>query len=187
LEAAVIPVATVVLALAFGPILQSPRVFKPSSSPVSDAVRQQLARGSKNLVASAELMPADKYAFHPTPAQMTFGQLIVHIVQTNIAICSAVGGAPADPTIFKLADSEPKDKLVAEIKKSFEYCNQAFATLTDAQLGEEVMMFGKPIGQSRADAMVTIAVDWADHYSTAATYLRLNGILPPTAPPQKQP
>ena len=27
--------------------------------------------------------------------------------------------------------------------------------------------------------------DWADHYSTAASYLRLNGILPPTAAPPK--
>jgi DinB superfamily len=187
LEAAVIRVATVVLALAFAPISQTPRVFKPSSNPVSDAVRQQLARGSKNLVAAAELMPADKYAFHPTPAQMTFGQLIVHIVQTNVALCSAVGGSSADPAVFKLSDSEPKDKLVGEIKKSFEYCTQAFATLTDAQIGEEVSMLGKPTGQSRADAMVTIAVDWADHYSTAATYLRLNNILPPTAQPQKQP
>jgi hypothetical protein len=33
--------------------------------------------------------------------------------------------------------------------------------------------------------MVTLAVDWADHYSTAASYLRLNGILPPSAQPKK--
>ena len=181
-----IRVAIVVVALAFAQAQSAP-VFKPSPNPVSDAIRQQLARGAKNLVASAELMPADKYAFHPTPAQMTFGQLIVHIVQTNVALCSAVGGGPADPAVFKLADTEPKDKLVGEITRSFEYCSQAFATLTDGQLGEEVSMFGKPTGQSRAGAMVTIAVDWADHYSTAATYLRLNGILPPTAQPQKQP
>ena len=30
-----------------------------------------------------------------------------------------------------------------------------------------------------------IAADWADHYSTAASYLRMNGILPPTAQPKK--
>jgi len=31
-----------------------------------------------------------------------------------------------------------------------------------------------------------IAEDWADHYSTAAAYLRQNDILPPTAQPKKQ-
>jgi hypothetical protein len=29
--------------------------------------------------------------------------------------------------------------------------------------------------------MVITAVDWADHYSQSAIYLRLNGLLPPTA------
>jgi hypothetical protein len=35
----------------------------------------------------------------------------------------------------------------------------------------------------RAKAVITIATDWADHYSTAASYLRLNGIVPPSARP----
>lgn len=40
-------------------------------------------------------MPAEKYGYHPTEAQMTFGQLIVHIIQTNIALCSGIAGTPA--------------------------------------------------------------------------------------------
>jgi hypothetical protein len=31
--------------------------------------------------------------------------------------------------------------------------------------------------------MIDIVADWADHYSTEASYLRLNGILPPSAQP----
>jgi len=46
-------------------------------------------------------------------------------------------------------------------------------------------MFGRQTGMSRANALLTIVIDWADHYSTAASYLRLNGILPPTAQPKK--
>jgi hypothetical protein len=38
---------------------------------------------------------------------------------------------------------------------------------------------------SRANALLTIAIDWADRYSTAASCLRLNGILPPTVQPKK--
>jgi hypothetical protein len=59
------------------------------------------------------------------------------------------------------------------------------AKADDAHLGEEVSVFGRRTGLSRADAMVTIATDWADHYSTAASYLRLNAILPPSAQPKK--
>jgi hypothetical protein len=33
--------------------------------------------------------------------------------------------------------------------------------------------------------MLSLSNDWADHYSAAAIYLRLNGLLPPTAQPRK--
>jgi DinB superfamily len=167
---------------------QGPPVFTPSANPVSDAVRTLLAREAKNLVASAELMPADKYAFRPTPAQITFGQLIAHIVQTNIFICSGIGSAPSPMTpeaLKELSGTDAKDALVAAIKKSFDYCSESLARVQDSTLGEEVSMFGRKAGQSRAAAMITIATDWTDHYSTAASYLRLNGILPPTAQPKK--
>jgi len=177
---------TVILALlAFASALSAQQEFKPSASPVSDAVRRSLAGLSKNLVESAELMPADKYGYHPTEAQMTFGKLVVHIVQTNVVICSGIGDLPAPPDLLKLAETEPKDTLVAGIRQSFTFCTDAVGKVTDAHLGDEVSMMGRRTGQSRAAAMITITNDWADHYSTAASYLRMNGILPPSAQPKK--
>jgi hypothetical protein len=167
---------------------QGPPPFTASANPVSDAVRTLLARESKNLVASAELMPSDKYAFHPTPAQMTFGQLVAHIVQTNVVLCSGIGSTapPMSPEeLKKLSGAESKEALVAAIRKSFDYCGESLAKVQDSTLGEEVSMFGRKSGQSRAAALITIATDWTDHYSTAASYLRLNDILPPTAQPKK--
>jgi hypothetical protein len=167
---------------------QAPPVFTPSANPVSDAVRTLLARESRNLVGSAELMPAEKYAFQPTPAQMTFGQLVAHIAQTNVFICSGIGSTPPPMTpeeLKKLSGTDAKDALVAAMKKSFDYCSESLAKVQDSTLAEEISMFGRKVGQSRAAAMITIATDWTDHYSTAASYLRLNGILPPTAQPKK--
>jgi hypothetical protein len=34
-------------------------------------------------------------------------------------------------------------------------------------------------------AALILSSGWADHYSAAAMYLRLNGILPPSAQPKK--
>lgn len=167
--------------------LQGP-AFKPSPNPVTDSVRDLAARHAKHLIASAELMPGDKYGYRPTEAQMTFGDLIAHIVQTNVALCSAIGGAPppiAPAELKKLAGTATKDALVAAIKQSFDYCTDAVTKVTDSQLGEQATVFGQPVGLSRGAALITMAVDWADHYSTAASYLRLNGILPPTAQPKK--
>jgi DinB superfamily len=186
-------IATVVLAGALCSVTAAGQEFKPSSNPVSDAVRRALDRDSKNLIGSAELMPADKYSYKPTPAQMSFGQLIVHVVQTNVFLCAGIASAmpPQDryptftpPSLKKMSETEPKDTLVGALKQSFEYCTETLAKVTDAQLGEQMTMFGQPARMSRADAMVTIAADWADHYSTAASYLRLNGLLPPSAQPK---
>ena len=44
----------------------------------------------------------------------------------------------------KLSDAEPKDSLVAAIRKSFAYCADGLAKVTDAQLAEQASMFGRP-------------------------------------------
>lgn len=173
-----------VLAGVLSPLSVRAQTFTPSANPVSDTIRDLAARAAKNLVASAELMPGDKYGYHPTDGQMPFGQLIAHVVQTNIALCSAISGtaAPMSPDeLKKISGTDSKDALVAAVKKSFDYCTASVAKTADTQLADEVSLFGRRTGQSRAATMITIATDWADHYSTAAAYLRLNGILPPTA------
>ena len=42
-----------------------------ASAPVSEALRSITKRAETNLVAAAEEMPAGKYGFKPTPAQMS--------------------------------------------------------------------------------------------------------------------
>jgi uncharacterized damage-inducible protein DinB len=169
------------------PAAQVPKPFAPSVNPVTDAVRNVLTRLAKSLIASAELMPAENYGYQPTSKQMTFGALVAHVIQTNVAICSALTEMtpPMGPVeLKKISGTDSKDTLVMAIKQSFDYCSAGIAKLEDAALREEGSMFGRKTGMSRADALVTIAVDWADHYSTAASYLRMNGILPPTVQPK---
>jgi uncharacterized damage-inducible protein DinB len=149
------------------------------ASPVSDALRSIEQRSSKNLIAAAEEMPADKYGFKPTPAQMSFGKVIGHLSGGNDFLCSAISGTEA-PKRPELAETAPKDKLVARLRESFQFCESALAKLNDSDLTGKVSFFGE--GKvSRAEAMFAAAEDWADHYSQLAIYLRLNGLLPPTA------
>jgi uncharacterized damage-inducible protein DinB len=166
------------------PAVAGAQTATPPPNPVTEAARGHLARFAKFLVASGDLLPADKYGFQPTPAQMTFGQLVAHIVQTNIALCHGASGVPSPMTpqeMKAVSAADGKDALTAVLRKSFEYCEQALAKLQDSTLGEEAVIFGQPTKMTRAAALMTIVVDWADHYSTAASYLRLNGLLPPSA------
>jgi hypothetical protein len=152
------------------------------TNPVSNTVRKILERQSKNMVAAVDEMPADKFSYHPTPAQMTFAHLVQHMAGSNNFLCSKISGmpAPADP---KLSETDPKEKLVGALKASFDYCTQALAKVDDSNLGEQLTLFGGRQA-SRAGAMIALTNDFADHYSMAAIYLRLNGLLPPTAQPK---
>ncbi len=150
-----------------------------SSNPVTDALRAAVPGAARNFVGAAEEMPADKYSYHPTEPQMSFGQLVLHVATSNEFLCSRISGQPA-PTEAKLTATSPKADLVARVKRSFEFCEHAFANLSDASLTDSIPFFG---GRkvTKAAAILDISADWADHYGASAIYLRLNGHLPPTA------
>ena len=151
-----------------------------STSPVADALRQMQQRFGRILVAAAEAMPAEKYNYRPTPAQMSFAQIQVHLAnEGNDQLCSKTAGVPA-PQRGAVDSTMTKDQLVARLRETFQFCEQAFAKLDDSKLTEPIQLFG-PNPFTRAAAILITVGDWADHYSQEANYLRLNGILPPTA------
>ena len=156
-----------------------------SKDPVTSTIKDILPKQQKNLVAAAESMPAEKYGFKPTPEQISFGA--PHHghggSKLNNFLCSKMGDTAA-PKAAELKETDSKDTLVAALKASFDFCSGAIDKVTDAKLGNVVEL--RP-GRSvpLAFPVIIISNDWADHYSTAAMYLRLNGILPPTVQPKK--
>lgn len=168
------------LAMALLPLAaEAQQATRSETNPVSNSVRTILDRQSKNMVAAVEEMPADKFSFHPTPAQMTFGKLVMHMAGSNYFLCSKISGT-ASPAEEKLAETDSKDKLLGALKASFDYCTQMLAKVDDSKLGEPLTLWGGRT-MSRAAAMIALTNDFADHYGMAAMYLRLNGLLPPTA------
>jgi uncharacterized damage-inducible protein DinB len=154
----------------------------PVANPVSTTVKTQMARYAKNMVAAADAMPPEKYNFKPTAEMNTFAHLTMHIAQSNNFLCSKISGQAA-PDV-KIADTDGKDKLVAALKASFDFCSTALANVDDSKLSDPFTVFNRQT--SRAGLLITLSDDWYDHYGTQAVYLRLNGILPPTAQPPKQ-
>jgi hypothetical protein len=160
----------------------APTKTEPSKNPVTDAVREILPRQEKNLLAAVEEMPADKFGYSPTPAQITFGHLVMHMTMSNIELCSKAASMPPPP--MKPTPETDKERLQAGLTKSFLYCEAAMGKVDDSKLGNPVELFGGRQG-TVASALISLTNDWADHYSAAAMYLRLNNLLPPSAQPKK--
>ena len=118
--------------------------------------------------------------------------MVVHLAEGNEFLCSSASGTPA-PNEPKPTSADTSSggwgayapKAVAHLRRSFEYCNTALAKMDDSKLGEQVPWFGGPASKvSRATALIALPIDWQDHYAQMAIYLRINGILPPTARPR---
>lgn len=148
-------------------------------NPVSSALREVLPSRQKKSIAAVESMPPDKFSYKPTADQMTFAHLVAHMIESNNMFCSKVAAVP-EPKVVEAKETDAKDKLVAALKASFDFCSDALSKMDDSRLGEMTDFVG---GQqaSRARIALSLAGSWADHYAEAAMYLRLNGILPPSA------
>jgi len=155
----------------------------PTKNPVTVSLGMLLPRSQTNILGAIEAMPADKFSYKPTPDQMTFAHLVVHIVESNNGLCAKVADVPA-PKVEESKESDSKDKLLAAAKASFDFCHEALGKMDDSKLGDSVELHG---GHQfpRAMGALGLASGWADHYAAAAMYLRLNGILPPSANTKK--
>jgi uncharacterized damage-inducible protein DinB len=152
-------------------------------NPVTTSLRILLPRSRNNILGAITAMPADKFNFKPTPEQMSFSHLVVHIIGSNNAMCAHVADI-AEPKVEEVKETDAKEKLLAAATASFDFCGDALGKMDDSKLSDSVELFGGRQGP-RAMVALLLASGWADHYGAAAMYLRLNGILPPSAQPKK--
>jgi uncharacterized damage-inducible protein DinB len=128
---------------------------------------------------AAEQMPEADYAFKPTPAVRSFGQLIGHLADGQSVICAA---ALAQPTTAAEGDVEnkvtAKSALIAALRTSTELCTRAYAQ-TDAATTGMTKLFGQD--RTRFAALLRNTVHDGEHYGNLVTYIRLKGMVPPSS------
>jgi hypothetical protein len=112
----------------------------PIKDPVTASLRLLLPRSRNNILGAISAMPADKFGYKPTPEQMTFGHLVVHITESNNGGCAHAADIEP-PKVEELKDTDSKDKLLAAATASFDFCGEALGKMDDSKLGDEVVLF----------------------------------------------
>ena len=161
----------------------APTAAAPVKDPVTAGLRMLLPRSRNNVLGAITAMPADKFSYKPTPDQMSFAHLVVHIIESNNLMCAKAADVAA-PKVEEAKETDAKEKLLAAATASYDFCADALSKMDDSKLGDSIELFG---GRQfpRSMAALGLASGWADHYAAAAMYLRLNNILPPSAQPKK--
>jgi hypothetical protein len=88
----------------------------------------------QELLEAAEEMPADAYGFRPGAAaeMRTYGQVLLHVAETQLATCSSLKGTPNPREGKNLErDLTTKADVMKALSESFAACDQVLANLTD--------------------------------------------------------
>jgi len=183
--------AIVALALPVGLVAQQPS-GAPQANPITTVFRTRTMGLQKNLAQAFDSIPEAKFSYKPTPAQLSVGYIAQHLASDNYFFCNNFGAmkgtqSAADTTTADSIKAKwPKDTLVAKLKASLTFCENALGQVDDAKLADAITLTfnGQSRPSTRAAMVVGHALDLADHYSQLANYMRLNNMIPPTALPR---
>jgi hypothetical protein len=164
----------------------------PQANPITAAFKGRIAANHRNIAQAFDSIPESKFGYKPTPAQLTFGYIAQHVASDSYLFCSNFGAmkptldAKDTSTPDSIKATWPKAELVAKLKASFAFCDQAIEQVTDTSLPDAISFtFGGAERKStRINMVLGHALDLADHYSQISNYMRLNGMLPPSALPR---
>ena len=150
-----------------------------AANPVSESLRVMYGPVKQNIVAAAQQMPEELYDFRPTEDVRSFGELIGHIAFAQFNICSGLLGQE-NPRTGNLEETlGTKSELVAAIEEAFAFCDPAYADARDDRLGDAVPFFGQQA--VRHFPLSYGLVHANEHYGNIVTYMRLNGLVPPSS------
>jgi len=155
-----------------------PDELSPSLAGVAKSMHAAIRR---DLAEAAENMPADEYAFRPTPQVRTFAQIIGHVIDANFFFCAQAAGEKSPAT----ADYEQiaaKPALVKALNDSLVYCDQVYAATTDANFIQPAQI-ANVVGTGSTNTVRGAVLFYNiahnnEHYGNLVLYMRLKGHVP---------
>jgi uncharacterized damage-inducible protein DinB len=134
---------------------------------------------SRQLVALAEAIPAEKYTWRPGPGVRSTSEVFMHIATANFGLLSFMGvKMPADlnsPGLEKTVTA--KADVINWLKRSLDAVKTAHAGIKPADLQRKVKVNDR---DATVDGMyLRIIVHANEHMGQLVAYARVNGIVPP--------
>jgi uncharacterized damage-inducible protein DinB len=134
---------------------------------------------SRQLVALADAIPAEKFAWRPAPGVRSTSEVFMHLALANFFLLSITGPKmPADLTSENLEKTvTAKPEVIDWLKRSLDAVKSAHSSLKPADLQRKVKV-------NKRDANVEgmylrVIVHANEHMGQLVAYARMNGIVPP--------
>ncbi|GAB4413410.1 MAG: hypothetical protein OHK0021_21290 [Bryobacter sp.] len=148
----------------------------PKTSPTAASAATLYNMVAGNIAKSIEKMPAEKFSFKATDTVMPFSEFVGHLIDANNNFCGTVTGDPRPASMRKETD---KAKLMEGWKAAMAKCQKAWAMTTDESLGKMVKM-GNAERAAAFPMLLNVSHNF-EHYGNLVTYMRMNGMVPPSS------
>lgn len=145
-------------------------------NPFSADAKQSYTGIKNTITRAAEKMPEANYSFKTVPEVRTYGEMIGHIADIQVMLCSLVKGEQKQGTA---GSKTSKADLMAALKDSFDYCDGVYNSMTDAAGAQKVKMFGREL--TKLGVLNFNTMHDNEMYGTVVAYLRIKGIVPPSS------
>ena len=170
----------------------------PDDAPAAEAtampdaaamVRAEVARtieiAGEKMVALAEAMPQEAYAWRPAEGVRSVSEVYMHVAGTNYWFPTLVGGMPPESsgvtaaynTVPPMEQVTDKAAVVATLSASFEYLVDFVANAPADRLDEAIDMFGS--ATTVRGVLVETTIHLHEHLGQSIAYARTNGVTPP--------
>jgi len=173
---------SVLLVLAMASLSRGAAAQQPGPAPDAAVrtVRELWHDVTSYVTQAAAELPESLYSYKPIGTVRSFGQLVGHVAGSQYLMCAAALGDPprAEDAIERTKTT--KAELVAALRASTEYCDRAYGQ-SDAAVQQRTQLFGRD--RSRLFALGLNATHNGEHYGNIVTYLRMNGLVPPSSRP----
>lgn len=163
------------------------RLEQFKNRPLGAVIQRTFNIGANYLLMAAQMMPESAYGFRPTMDVRTFGEQINHSTVSHYSFCNQAGLPPgvqrqSPPNQTGLTT---KAQIVKALEDSIAYCDTVLLGATEAWLMETAPRVGGSssglVEGIRAHAFLYNNVHDTEDYGTITTYLRLNGLVPPSS------
>lgn len=164
--------------ISFAVLLFAP-ISLAAQNPLVQSLRGLFDVTKDNLMATAEMLSDEVYSYRPTPEVRSAGEILAHVANSQFAFCSSAAGE-SSPSMENFEETRTtKSRIIDALEEGFAYCEQVFARTTDQDAARSTNLFGAP--NTVGGILAFNTAHNYEHYGNLVTYMRINGIVPPSS------
>jgi uncharacterized damage-inducible protein DinB len=150
-----------------------------TASAFRDEFLLQFDASMEKFIALAEVTPADKFAWGPSPEVMQVGHVFMHVARYNYGYTSENMKArlPAGVTLNTMESERRKEAVLAALRGSDAFVKSFARGLTEEQLTQKTRLYGRDVPQWAV--LFQLLAHMNEHLGQSISYTRAQGIVPP--------